>query len=307
IAFDEQGHKKWEFTSEMDSAVYETGKQYWFKSAFPGIYGLYSGYFDNGKSRAFVGSACTLEILDENGQLVKRLPVFWSVIRQFLMTTAKDGSKNLLVGGWLNGFNQLVAIGGKEIEEVARGYDEFPPGNSSIKGFAVMNRYDNFLTDLNHDGRQEVISAINGSWNRVSIYSEDGKPLFNAQFGPGPSTPRSTMRMMDVGDLLGDGKPEIIVGIASGKIVVLNGQAQKLWAIALSSPPTVIKLVKDRDKNWVCIGSEDGTIVAMDGHGNILKQGKVTGRPLDIQVLKEPNRVVVIIDDQGKINGFTLD
>ena len=307
IAFDEQGYKKWEFTSEMDSAVYETGKQYWFKSAFPGIYGLYSGYFDNGKSRAFVGSACTLEILDENGQLVKRLPVFWSVIRQFLMTTAKDGSKNLLVGGWLNGFNQLVAIGSKKIEEVARGYDEFPPGHSSVKGFAVMNRYDNFLTDLNHDGRQEVISAINGSWNRVSIYSEDGKPLFNAQFGPGSSTPRSTMRMMDVGDLSGDGKPEIIVGIASGKIVVLNGQAQKLWAIELSSPPTVVKLVKDRDKKWVYVGSEDGTIVEMDGQGNILKQGKVTGRPLDIQVLKEPNRVVVIIDDQGKINGFTLD
>ena len=63
IAFDRQGQRKWVFTSEMDPAVYEAAKTYWFKSApgHEGVHGLYTGAFDEGKNRCFVGSACTLE------------------------------------------------------------------------------------------------------------------------------------------------------------------------------------------------------------------------------------------------------
>ena len=45
----------------MDPAVYEAAKPYWFKSApgHEGVHGLYTGPFDGGKSRCFVGSACT--------------------------------------------------------------------------------------------------------------------------------------------------------------------------------------------------------------------------------------------------------
>lgn len=113
-AFDDYGQRKWEFTSVMDPAVYEAGKTYWFKSAYPGIYGLYSGSFDNGKNRA----------------------------------------------------------------------------------------------DLNYDGNREVVSAINGTWNRVKIYSECGDPLYNAQFGPVVREPRANIRMMDIDDFSGDGKKE---------------------------------------------------------------------------------------------------
>ena len=33
IAFDREGRREWVFTSEMDPAVYEAAKTYWFKSA----------------------------------------------------------------------------------------------------------------------------------------------------------------------------------------------------------------------------------------------------------------------------------
>ena len=91
IAFDREGRRKWVFTSEMDPAVYEAAKTYWFKSApgHEGIHGLYTGAFDEGKSRCFVGSACTLEILDETGKLVKRTPVFWGPCWKFLLVAGR--------------------------------------------------------------------------------------------------------------------------------------------------------------------------------------------------------------------------
>ena len=115
IAFDREGQRKWVFTSEMDPAVYEAAKTYWFKSApgHEGIHGLYTGAFDEGKSRCFVGSACTLEILDETGKLVKRTPVFWGPCWKFLLVAGRDGGRNLLVAQWPNGSDDLAIVSSK--------------------------------------------------------------------------------------------------------------------------------------------------------------------------------------------------
>jgi hypothetical protein len=97
----------------MDPAVYEAAKPYWFKSApgHEGVHGLSTGRFDGGKSRCFVGSACTLEILDEHGKLVKRTPVFWGPCWKFLLVAAADSSPNLLIAQWPNGSDDLAVVG----------------------------------------------------------------------------------------------------------------------------------------------------------------------------------------------------
>ena len=307
IAFDEQGNQKWTFTSLMDPAVYEAGKPYWFKSRDPGIYGLHSGEFDNGKSRAFVGSACTLEILDENGQLVKRTPVFWGPGRQFLIVKAADGSKNLLIGRWRNGYNTLSVVNSKEMKEIDRAYNDVPEGHTFIDGWTSMSRYDNYLTDLEGDGKREIVSALNGTWNRVTIYTEDGKPVYNAQFGPGTKGARTNLRMMDVGDLEGDGKQEIVVGLSSGFINVLDNHAEKKWARLLKDVPTVVKIVKDTGSTWIIAGCENGSVFAIGPDGNILKASKISGRPIDLQIINSSKgKIAVITTEAGEINGFRL-
>jgi hypothetical protein len=308
IAFDENGNKKWEFTSVMDPAVYEAAKTYWFKSAYPGISGINTGIFDDGKSRAFIGSACTLEILDQDGQLVKRLPVFWGPGRHYLVVDAPDGSKNVLVDRWNNDFVDFVIINSKKMKEVGRGYDEVPDDHTSIGGWEALNRYDNFLTDVDGDGKKEVISAVNGLWNRLTIYTEDGKPLHNAQFGPGVKGPRTTMRMVDVGDLDDNGKQEIIVAHAAGYVTVLDCKASKIWSKSLQSPPTVVKLVKQSGKSWICVGCEDGTIMALDKNGNCVKEGKINGKPIDMRVLNNSKELIsVTVTEKGEIAGFVLN
>ncbi len=307
VAFDKQGNKKWEFTSVMDPAVYEAGKPYWFKSAYPGIYGLYSGVFDKGKSRVFVGSACTLEILDENGSLVKRIPVFWGPGRRFLMIDQTDGSKNLLVGRWSNDWPTFAVINSQTMSETSRGYNNVPGGHTFVNGWSAMNRYDNFHTDLNGDGRKEIVSAINGTWNRVTIYDEDGKPLFNTQIGPGIIGERTNIRMMDVGDIDGDGKQEIVVGLSSGFVNALDHKAQKIWSKSLSSPPTIVKIIKETEITWLCVACEDGRILAMDNTGKIHQEGILKGKPIDIQVIKSKGLpLTVVFSDLGEVSGFRL-
>ncbi len=240
VAFDASGRRRWAFTSQMDPAVYEAAKTYWFKSApgHEGIHGLYSGTFDQGKSRCFVGSACTLEILDETGKLVKRTPIFWGPGRKFLLVPGRDNSTNLLISRWPNGNDTLAIVNSHTMGSVGRGYDGMPAGHSYVGGWTAQNRTALFHEDLDADGKREIVTAINGTWNRVTVYSEQGQPLYNAQFGPGASNaPRAQMRDLDVADLNGDGKKELIVGHSEGLIVALSGHCERIWSVGLPSPP----------------------------------------------------------------------
>lgn len=312
VAFDRDGQRAWTFTSEMDPAVYRAAKTYWFKSApgHEGIHGLYSGAFDHGRSRCFVGSACTLEVLDQNGQLVKRMPVFWGPGRMFLLVPGPDGSRNLLIARWPNGTDRLAIVNSRTLSVTGTGYAGVPEGHSYIGGWTAQNRTGLFYEDLDGDGRHEVATAINGVWNRVTVYTEDGRPRYNAQFGPGPSNaPRSRIRDMDVGDLDGDGTKEMVVGLAEGLVVALSHDCQKRWATRLPSPPRSLRCVTPPGAEGprIVIGCDDGTVAATDGRGTPVAWGRITGRPTHMEVVRTaPATVVVLATDRGQVKGFRV-
>jgi hypothetical protein len=312
IAFDGSGRRKWVFVSEMDPAVYEAAKTYWFKSApgHEGIHGLWTGAFDEGKSRCVVGSACTLEILDDAGKLVKRTPVFWGPGRKFLLVAGRDGSPSLLVSQWPNGSDDLAILSSKTMAVAGRGYYGVPAGHSYVGGWSAQNRTALRYEDLDGDGRKEVATAINGTWNRVTVYAEDGRPLANAQFGPGPSNaPRAQMRDMDVADLDGDGKKEIVVGISEGLVVALSRRCERIWSTRLPSPPVSLRCIVPAGTKlpWIVVGCDDGTVAALDATGGLLRLGQVTGRPTHIETLETPaGPLAVLATDRGEVKGFKI-
>ncbi|OGV72325.1 MAG: hypothetical protein A3K19_15300 [Lentisphaerae bacterium RIFOXYB12_FULL_65_16] len=311
IAFDDSGARKWVFTSEMDPAVYQAAKQYWFKSApgHEGIHGLYTGEFLDGKSQCFVGSACTLEIIDGDGKLVKRLPVFWGPCKLFELVDGPDGSRELLIAQWPNGSDQIAVLKNTDLT-LSRRYYSVPSGQTFVGGWSAQNRVGIAVDDLDGDGKKEVVAPTNGIWNRVTVFTLDGKALANAQFGPGASSGfRVYLRDFDLADLDGNGKKEILVASWDSLLVALDAACNKVWARRLTSPPTVVRAGRTpTGEVRVLAGCEDGTVAVLDAHGTPVGKGRIEGRPAKALLLttQDGNQSVAIATLKGSVAVFPM-
>ena len=302
-AFDLAGNRKWTFVSEMDPAVFRAAKQYWFKSApgHGGIHGVGSGVFLDGKSQAFVGSACTLEILDENGRLVKRLPQFWGTVYKFALVPGPDGSVNLLASRKITDGPSLGVINNQTLDPTPRSFYGVPPGYTHVSGWMDQTRHHIFVEDLDGDRKKEVVSEITGAWNRVTVWDLQGKPLYNVQFGPGARDGGRDIRDLDLGDL-GGGKKEIVAALSSGLVVALNSHCEKLWSKRLASPPVVLKVAGKS----VVVACENGSVFALNNRGDILREGRLNGRPTKIQSLAA-TPLVFVGSEKGEVKSFTVE
>ncbi len=306
IAFDESGARKWTFTSVMDPAVYEAAKPYWFKTApgHEGVHSLHTGVFYGGKSQCVVGSACTLEVIDEAGQLVKRMPVFWGPVWKFLPVNGPDKSLNLLMAQWPNGSDNVrILNNGKDA--VGAGYNGVPAGHTYVGGWTAQNRTALVRADLEGDGTAEVVTLINGIWNRLTVFAEDGTPRYNAQFGPGAqAAPRSRMRDLAVADLNGDGKQELVVATAEGLVVALTGRCEKLWSVNLPAAPMSLQAMTPAGARSALLvaGCVDGSLYVIDGEGALRRSGRVTGSPGAMMAVVTPTGPqVVAATDKGEV------
>ena len=302
IAFNRAGERQWVFVSEMDPAVFRAAKTYWFKSAsaHAGIWGVYTGVFLDGKSQCFVGSACTLEIIDENGRLVHRMPQFWGDPHVFQMIDGPGDSLNLLAARRINGSHRVGIINNQTLDSGQRGFNAVPPGHTYVGGWSSLNRYHLLYQDLDGDGTREVISEINGSWNRVTVWDASGSPLYDASFGPGHDAPTRNMRDLVVADLDADGTMEIVTATSSALVVAFDHEMNKEWARAMPSPPNAMAAVPAGDQQWLVVGCDDGTVVALDARGEVVRAGKLDGAPGDrgMAVLDTPDGPELVIGTQ---------
>ncbi|MBI5393747.1 MAG: hypothetical protein HZA91_00465, partial [Verrucomicrobia bacterium] len=302
-AFDLAGERKWTFVSEMDPAVFRAAKQYWFKTApgHEGIHGIGSGVFLDGKSQAFVGSACTLEIIDEQGKLVKRLPQFWGTVYKFALVPGPENSLNLLASRKITDGPSLGVINNRTLDPTPRSFYGVPAGHTHVSGWMDQTRHHIFVDDLDGDGKKELVSEITGAWNRVTVWDLQGKPLHNVQFGPGARGSGRDIRDLDIGDLGGDGKKEIVAALSGGLVVALDHRCEKLWSKRLSSPPIVLKVVGKS----VLVGSEDGSVSELTSRGNLARIGKTNGRPTCIAQVGASS-TVLIATDKGELRVFRI-
>ncbi len=303
IAFHRDGRRRWIFKSESAPTLYERGIG-WTKEHKPGIFGLHSGVVFDGRSQAFVGGGATLEVIDEDGKLRRRFVQKWGCPGSFIITDKTDGSRELVNGRRYNGHNIAGTLNSLNPKAHTGGFYQIPEGHSAPGGWGGYYREHMFYTDFNGDGVKEVMSDMTGKWSRVSIWDVDSKALFNVNMGADV-----TINDIDVTDLESDGAMEIVVAQSSGLVVALDGQCRKRWVRRLRSPPRrlIPAVAVGETKPWIVIGCEDETVVVLNAEGEIIRQGRIKGKPEQVISLESGGMTLAVMGaDGGELKVFRV-
>ena len=197
----------------------------------------------------------------------------------------------------------MAVVNNRELDPKQRSFRDVPEGHTNIGGWACMSRKHIFYEDLDGDGRKEVVSEINGTWNRVTVWTEDGRALHNVHLGPGERIPTDNVRDFDVVDLGGDGRKTLLAALSGGLVLALNHRCENVWSRRLPSPPAVMAAVGAGVDARVVAGCEDGALVVLDGGGDVVQSGRTNGRPTCIETVDE---TVVTATDQGEITAWRM-
>jgi hypothetical protein len=118
------------------------------------------------------------------------------------------------------------------------------------------------------------------------------------------------MRDLDVADLDGDGRKEIVAATSSGLVVALDCQCRKRWARRLASAPSVLACrgAGEGAAGAVVVGCEDGRVVVLDAAGRPVRRAEVRGRPTCVCRLPGPARsaALVLATRKGQVRAFRL-
>jgi hypothetical protein len=243
-------------------------------------------------------------MVNAQGQLVKRMPLFWGCGSVFQFLPRPNGSTELLVGREPTDGHYLWVVSNKDLSS-RRAFSGVPAGHTYVGGSESMSRDHIFHVDLDGDGKREILSEINGSWNRITVWNEDGNALYNAQFGPGEGIPVRNMRDVDLIDLNGDGKLEIITATSEGIVVALDAQCQKVWSVRLRSPGAQLKAVTSQGGPAIVVACDNGDVLRLDSNGQIVARGQVEGKATQIlSVAAGGGSEVVVATNTGVVAGF---
>jgi len=247
-----------------------------------------------------VGSACTVEVLDEAGKLLRRVPLYWGSCAVMQIVPNPDGTRKLVVAKSPNLSNTLSTIQGTNW--ATGGFGSNPPFQLSQSTLNIL------VDDLDDDGHPEVICDTNGSMNNVRVYNCQGQQKWSADFGPpaaggakiGIAVPRPTMRGLVVVDFEGKGQKHVVTATDEGLLTAFGPDGKQAWAVYLPSTPWSLCNLPRDEGGLVAVGCEDGTVLLIDATGKPVAKAQLEGAVRQMHVVKgNAGQVLIAGTDQG--------
>jgi len=316
IAFDiASGRRRWVFESkDINPHLKKSGFGGWFDRnplENKGIHALASGVFLNGKSQLLVGTASTVEALDENGKLLQSMMAGPGVVTD--MTLLNCGGEVKLLPARLFGRFMLYQLSSRDPQKFkCLSVGEFAPRRgASTYAAEYGNGYARIIAeDLDGDGKQEVVGLFNGALNGIHVWDNKGTIIGDAAFGDGRASPRPSykkrlpelnMRGLGIADLDGDGKKELCVITSRGFLIALDWKCNKLWTKRMPSEPISLEVFdagKD-GKGIIVVGCRKGGAYSLDAKGVFTGRTNIGGIPL--QIVRLARSEVVSATSKGDV------
>jgi hypothetical protein len=306
-AYDLSGRLRWKFDSEMHPDVTASGKNYWFRTAagLRGIRGFAAGKFMAGRDQLFVGTASTVEILNPDGTLAERVRQWWGPCSQFCLIEQPNKVPAMLVGRNHNCFHHLGILDAAGPRFDRKGFWETPDPAHQVIGWMGISRGHIFFEDLEGKGEKRVVSDLTGLDNRLVIWDNAGKALYDVGFGPGERTPLATdrptvvertMRDLDIADLDGDSRREIALITDKRLLLIFDPKLRLRRCVTIPGDPLILKCFSRSPElpGRMVVVCRDGTLWLLDAAGVPLAQGIVNGVALHLAAVGR--RVLVATD-----------
>ena len=213
-----------------------------------------------------------------DGELIKRLPIKWGKCTSLaLLSRLPKDDKNgptVLVGKYQTGHDNMSQINRKYENLTDSAFGAIPEGATSMSAWSQRGISHMQTADLDGNGTEEVIICRTGHWNGVTVY--DGstrKCLWGKYFGPWSrrgSYATRFMRTLALGDLTGDGKMEVAVGMLNGWVCVFDATGKAVWTRCFDTYPEAMVV----HAGALVIGFSDGTVRQMDASGKTVRAAK---------------------------------
>lgn len=175
-----------------------------------------------------------------------------------------DGATDIVVGTFKSRLHVIRARDGAMVRSV-----QIAP-RGAVQSCPVV-------VDLNGDGLKDfVASTFNGDHRVVAANGAVGEPPLGEDRGPRPvhelwhvQTGGSMYHGVSVGDLDGDGRPDLAVGSYDGKVYAFRSDGSEIWTAAIGERyimgPTVIADVNGDRKPEVIVAGDRVTAISADG------------------------------------------
>ncbi len=283
-AVDLTGKKIWDFTSEMAPEVLKVGP-YWHKSALPGIRSIRIAELVPGKEQIFIGSAGTLEVLDQNGKFEKRLYIQYGPVDNMAVLPAEDGNAASLLlirstGGWPLVHSVSPDL---KVKNIGMTLDASSTDMGTF-GFSSVGKTILFPVRFTEGGPLRLVGDFSGAHNRVMVWDRNGKALTDANLGIDKAgsavapygsvcAEQRHIKFIGVDDFDGDGAKEIAAVTRRKRIFFWNPEMKLKQMVVLPGIP----LTGAVSRGKVFIGFEDGRIYSADGNGILSLNGCLNG------------------------------